>query len=127
MIKKFHRTLNLILASALLLLSATACGSQSAPSIYGQWRGVYDDIEMTLVLESNGTITISSVDSAYTGTFTLDTTTTPMQFDMNYAELGYIKTILEFVDENTIRIENSNSGDERPTAFSDFITLVRDQ
>jgi hypothetical protein len=125
--KKFHRTLNFILASALLLISIIACGSQPAPSVYGQWRGSYDDVEMTLVLESNGTITISSVDSTYTGTFTLDTNTTPMQLDMNYAELGYVQTILEFVDENTIRIENSIAGDERPTAFSDVITLTRDQ
>ncbi len=124
--KKFRFIIQFAVASALLLISA-ACASRSGPSIYGQWRGVYENDDVLLVLETNGTITISTLGSEYTGTFTLDQTTTPMQFDMNYEGLGYIKTIIEFVDENTIRLENNIAGEARPITFSDFITMTRDQ
>ena len=124
--KKFRFIIQFAVASALLLISA-ACATQSGPSIYGQWRGVYENDDVLMVLEKDGTITISTLGSEYTGTFTLDQTTTPLQFDMNYEGLGYIETIIEFVDENTIRLENNIAGEARPTTFSDFVTLTRDQ
>jgi hypothetical protein len=34
-------------------------------------------------------------------------------------------TILEFTDSNTLRIENTNPGDPRPTSFSDTATFFR--
>lgn len=124
---KFRSILNFILASALLVLTATACGSQTEPSIYGKWRGVYDKNDVTMIFERNGTTTFSTMGIKYTGTFTLDQTATPMKLDITYADLGYVQTILEFMDKNTIRIENSLAGDPRPTVFSDFITLTRGQ
>jgi hypothetical protein len=80
-----------------------------------------------MIFERNGTTTFSTMGIEYTGTFTLDQTATPMKLDMTYADLGYVQTILEFMDKNTIRIENSLTGDQRPTVFSDFITLTRGQ
>lgn len=126
MTNKTRSILLFVVASALLLMSA-ACANQSESPIYGQWRGVYESDEVLMIMEKNGKITISTLGSAYTGTFTIDETTTPVQFNMNYEGLGYIETIIEFVDENTIRIENNVAGAARPTTFSDFVLLTRDK
>jgi hypothetical protein len=124
--KRIRFILQFAIASVLLMMAA-ACTNQSGPSIYGQWQGVYESDEVLMVMERNGTVTISTLGSTYTGTFTLDETTTPMQFNMNYEGLGYIETIIEFVDEDTIRIENNIAGASRPTTFSDFVLLTRNK
>jgi hypothetical protein len=122
---KFRSILNFILASALLVITATACGS-TEPSIYGKWQGIYDKNDVTIIFGRDGTIKFSTMGVEYIGTFNLDQTTTPMQLDMIYTDLGRVQTILEFVDKNTIRIENSLTGDPRPTVFSSAsITLTR--
>lgn len=124
--KRIHFLLQFLIASALLLSSA-ACANQPESPIYGQWRGVYENDEVLMIMERNGTITISTLGSTYTGTFTFDDATTPIQFNMDYEGLGYIETIIEIVDENTIRIENNIAGNPRPTTFSDFVLLTRDK
>jgi hypothetical protein len=123
---QFHSILNSVFALALLVITATACGGQTEPSIYGKWQGVYDKNNATIIFGRDGTINFSTMGVEYTGTFNLDQTTSPMKLDMIYTDLGHVQTILEFVDKNTIRIENSLTGDPRPTVFSsDFITLTR--
>jgi opacity protein-like surface antigen len=121
------RSILLLVVASALLLSSAACANQPESPIYGQWRGMYENNEVLMIIERNGTITISTLGSTYTGTFTFDDTTTPIQFNMDYEGLGYIETIIEFVDENTIRIENNIAGDPRPTTFSDFVLLTRDK
>ena len=124
MSKRIRFILQFAIASVLLMMAA-ACANQSGSSIYGQWQGVYENDDVLMVMEKNGAVTISTLGSTYTGKFTLDESTTPMQFNMDYEELGYIETIIEFVDEDTIRIENNIAGAARPTSFSDFVLLTR--
>ena len=124
--KRIRFILPFAITSALLLMSA-ACANQTGPSIYGQWKGVYESDDVLMVMENGGTITISTLGSTYTGKFTMDASTDPIQFNMDYEGLGYIETIIEFVDEDTIRIENNIAGAARPTTFTDFVLLTRDK
>lgn len=50
-----------------------------------------------------------------------------MKLDLTFADLGTIQTVIEFVDENTLRFENNSADIERPTVFSDYATLTREQ
>ncbi len=127
MYKKFRPILNFILICATLLITATACVNQSGPSIYGQWQGVYNNDQFTMVFQKDNTVTLSISESEYTGTFILDLSTSPMNLDLTFADLGTIQTIIEFVDENTLRFENNSADIARPTAFSDYATLTRDR
>ena len=140
--KQFHSiALNFILAGTLLL--SVACTSQVQPptptpiptatpepvaaekGIYGRWSGVDDNNEIIMVFDGNGKVTLSYLGSLHGGTFTLNEQTTPMQLDLNWDDIGTVLTILEFVDADTIRFENNYPTLERPTAFSDFVTLKR--
>ena len=125
--KKFRPILNFILICAILLITATACVNQSGSSIYGQWQGVYENDEFIMTFQKDNTVTLSILESEYTGTFTLDRSTSPMELDLTFADLGTIQTIIEFVDENTLRFENNSANIARPTTFSDYATLTREQ
>jgi hypothetical protein len=135
-------SITLILAAILLL--ATACASQSqtptptptAPpfptpasvkieGILGKWGGVDNNNEVTLFFDADGKVTLSYLGSLHGGTYTLHEQADPMQLDLIWDDIGPVLTILEFVDEDTIRFENNYPGEERPTEFSDFITLTR--
>ena len=141
--RMFRTTLNFILAG-IFILSAAACASPTQPptatpvptpspeptlveqGIYGRWSGVdnnNDDIIM--VFDGSGKVTLSYLGSLHGGTFTLNEKTTPMQLDLIWDESGTILTILEFIDRDTIRFENNYPTVERPTTFSDFVTLKR--
>ncbi len=44
---------------------------------------------------------------------------------MQFADEDPVRTIIEFVDANTLRFENNYPGNERPAAFSDFMEMKR--
>ncbi len=105
--------------------TATAAPTAETTGIYGRWEGVDNKNDVVFAFTPDGKVTLLYLGSLHGGTFTLDEKTTPMQLDLNWDDIGPVKTILEFVDNDTIRFENNYPGVDRPTKFADFITLKR--
>lgn len=93
--------------------------------ILGRWSGLDNNNEVTFLFDSDGRVTLSYLGALHGGTYTLNEQTNPMQLDFVWDDIGTVMTILEFVDENTIRFENNYPEIDRPSAFSDFVTLTR--
>jgi hypothetical protein len=136
-----RRTINILFVCVLILLTATACGSATPipptfppptatsinttgePSLIGMWKGEYGGSEVIMTFEANGNISIAVYGDLKGGTYSVDYKTKPYQLDLVIKDNGTIQTILEFVDNNTIKIENVYAGDARPTEFKDFFLL----
>ncbi len=98
-----------------------------ADFLLGLWRGMYADSEVVMSFDAEGNISIAVYGNLQGGTYTLNLETTPYQMDIVVTDVGTITTIVEFVDENTIKIENVYPFDDRPTEFSDFFLLTRSE
>lgn len=93
--------------------------------LLGLWRGLYAGNDVAMTFEANGNVTIAAYGNLQAGIYTLDLTTIPYQLNMDIEDVGPIATIIEFVDENTVKIENVYPFDPRPSVFSDFFLLTR--
>ena len=104
----------LVVALALLL----GCGRDP---IVGRWEGksVFG-ADLALTFQSDGRLTVTFLKDGHTnhGKYWLDVSPTPHHFDYELQGRGRIRTILEFVDRDTIAFEEvASSGDPRPTQF----------
>jgi len=111
-----------------LLLASPACrfSSPAEPSIVGTWQGTYEGDSLEMTFEEEDRFVISVVGGQNTlGHYQVDTSTTPIQLSLTLDGGGSILTIVEFVDEDTVRLENTNPDDPLPTSFSDYIELHR--
>jgi hypothetical protein len=91
----------------------------------GLWRGDYDGAEVVMTFDLEGNIGITAYSQLQSGTYTINLSTKPYQMDIQLTDVGTITTIIEFVDSNTIRIENVYPFDPRPSEFFDFFLLTR--
>ncbi|MBN2387615.1 MAG: hypothetical protein JXB85_11395 [Anaerolineales bacterium] len=109
-----------------LALTSLACtlSSLRGPSIVGTWQGTYDGDRIEMVFERDGHFVINVAGSTETGQYRVDMSTMPVQLDL-ITDAGTILTIIEFVDNNTLRLENNYNDEPRPTAFSDTATFHR--
>jgi hypothetical protein len=142
-----RQTLFNLLACIVLLFTLAACATATptpapipaAPnvtgvppySIIGIWRGEYDGAEVIMNFEANGNISYTVYGGLQGGTYVINYETAPFQMDLvienpNDPEApNIILTIFEFIDENTIRMENVYPAEPRPTAFNDPFILTR--
>lgn len=93
--------------------------------LVGLWRGFYGDADVAMTFDINGNVTIAVYGNLQAGTFTLDTSFKPHQLDMEFPDMGVITTIVEFVDANTIKVENVYPFISRPSIFKDYFLLTR--
>lgn len=91
----------------------------------GLWRGEYSGSEVVMTFDLEGNIGITAYGQLQGGTYALNIDTIPYQLDIELTDVGTITTIIEFVDENTIKIENVYPFDPRPSEFFDFFLLTR--
>lgn len=91
----------------------------------GLWRGEYSGAEVVMSFDLAGNIGITAYGQLQAGTYTLNIETKPYQLDINLTDVGTITTIIEFVDSNTVKIENIYPFDPRPSEFFDFFLLKR--
>ncbi|HAV76019.1 MAG TPA: hypothetical protein DCX53_01550 [Anaerolineae bacterium] len=113
--------------AGILLLISLACQALSpnaGPSLVGSWIGEYDGSEVILTFQADGTMAGEVDGDLLTGTFSANTETSPNQLNLIFGG-DNILTIFEFVDENTIRMENNVPDADRPTSYSDFIIFQR--
>ena len=93
--------------------------------LVGLWKGEYGGSEVIMTFDANGNVSIAVYGNLQGGTYTLNLDATPYQLDFVIQDVGTIQTIVEFVDSNTIKIENVYPGAERPSTFNDFFLLTR--
>lgn len=108
-----------LLLGVLALVALAGCAEKDP--IVGTWEGrSMFGAELELAFDEKGEITVTFVREGVVnrGTYALDRTTTPISFDYQLEGRGKIRTILEFVDENSFAFEEQgSSSDPRPTAF----------
>lgn len=60
------------------------------------------------------------------GTYRFDSSRTPGHIDLIFKEAGRVETIITFLSDNKIRIENNSPGDDRPRQFTwNSVVLMR--
>lgn len=124
----------IILIAALLLLVSLACNlpvaglapdpsPTPAPSLVGAWES---QVGIWFAFESDGTFVMSmEAVTVGQGTYLFNVSATPMALDLVYDDGTTLLTIIEFLDADTLRMENVNTLAPRPTAFSDYVTFSR--
>ncbi len=113
------------------LSDSPSSNSQSvtpAELLIGNWQGGDSTTNGDITFGSDGRVTMHQGNSIQQGSYTVDFSFNPAHIDFHWDSgiQSNAQTIIEFIDDNTIRIENITVPDEsRPTAFSKFITLTR--
>jgi hypothetical protein len=121
-----HKRTLFNLAIAILVFVSVACtcaipGLSSRPSIVGRWEANYGGDVIGFVFENDGRFSISiDGNTAGSGQYVANYSTTPYQLDLQYDDGTRIYTIFEFTDANTMRLENTGIGEARPASFSDY-------
>jgi len=106
-------------------LTPTPISISDPTFLAGLWKGEYGGAEVAMTFDLQGNVSVAVYGNLQAGTYTLNITTTPYQLDMDMGDVGVITTIVEFVDSNTIKIENVYPTIERPSIFNDFFLLTR--
>lgn len=113
-----------------LLVSGLACSLGATPTpvppetlLLGEWQGIYDGDPLTFVFNAGGVLLLRVYDREIATSYTVDFSHTPAYLDITI-EGERVETIVEFVDENTLRLENILPGDPRPTQFTNSVETV---
>jgi len=113
-----------------VLLLMLACASQKdkievtkqTPQVYpliGTWYFKNPDFATTqLIFNDDATVVLADVDFKSIGTFTVNFNTNPIQLDIIWPDLGLVKTIIRFIDKNTMQLENNYEETDRAVEFS---------
>jgi outer membrane biogenesis lipoprotein LolB len=113
-----------LLAVALI----AACSATDGESIVGTWRGSYDGLEVVMTFEAEGQITVLVGDDLGVGTYHVDHTREPAHLDIQFEDIGEVLTLVRFLDENSLQVQNMAPGGRRPEEFSDSApVLVREE
>jgi hypothetical protein len=86
--------------------------------LVGEWLGKHGEEEILFFFKADQSMAIGIGNHSIPGTYKVDLTAKPVTLDMtlNFPDGPKTNfTILEFLDENKIRVEEP--GDKRPTAF----------
>jgi uncharacterized protein (TIGR03067 family) len=121
----------LVVGLLLIILVGVACTSTEA-ELVGEWQGNYQGDEIIMEFSKDGQFKMIVDPDEASGTYTLDTTKDPIWIDLTieygegFEENETILTILEFIDEDTLRLQNNFAGEPRPESFTeDTLTMTR--
>jgi hypothetical protein len=108
----------LVFAAALVAFTSTNAQDRSLKDIIGKWQmpGNFGSLEF---IDSTHLVTTMQGRKVGEGTYVMDFTKNPIWLDVTIRQGGRsmtTKQILEFIDDNTIRWQNSATLD-RPKAF----------
>jgi hypothetical protein len=116
----------------LVLLAMTiACslpGQKSSSTIIGNWEAKIDENNtLGFAFDSSGGYNYYiNGKEVGNGQYAVIDSTNPIGLDLlDSKDMRGIFTIIEFIDPNTLRMENAMPGADRPTSFSDTVTLSR--
>ncbi len=114
---------------AMLLLWGIGCTASKMPEeqLLGEWVGVFEDEPLTMVFLEDGLVAIIEFGEETYAFYAVDFSYSPAH--LNFLLDGIpLDTIIEFVDDDTMRFENNLPFEPRPTGFSETaetITLTR--
>ena len=124
--------MNLRLSIILLVTSTVGlfgCDGKKAWSIEGVWLGQNEteqDIELTF--RPDGTMKLQVDAQFIEGEYFIESVDSRIYLDTKFGENHSVETILEFIEENKIRMEDNEPGKPRPMSFSDAsVTFDRKQ
>lgn len=104
---------------------ATGAREPVINKIVGTWAFENPDYDgMTLMFGEDNTITMGNDTFKTIGTYQVDFKSEPILLDIQWPELGIVKTIIRFIDDNKIQIENSDLESERPEFFTENSELL---
>lgn len=101
-------------------------GMDQGYSITGRW--VFGDERINgffFEFLDDRTLVMGSPEENFTGRYDIAYNKVPVQLNMFFEEVGEIRTIVRFLDADTVEMENSQVGMLRPVGFGDFEVLVR--
>jgi hypothetical protein len=95
------------------------------PLIIGKWLCSFENQEIMFEFNNDGTVeqTARQAGWKYVFNYKLDYTFDPICIDFTF-EPEIARTILEFIDDNTLRMEFNTPADIRPDKFSNTETTV---
>ena len=96
------------------------------PSIVGTWEGMTEPTTITFRFQADGVFIFAmngtEVDR---GQYALLETIGPTGLIIVYDDGTVIYPIFQFLDDNTIKLENSLPGEPRPIGFFDYLVMTR--
>jgi len=129
MIKK---TIPLLVVGLLLIILVSVACTSTEGQLVGEWRGDYQGDEIIMEFSKDGQFNMYVDPDEAGGTYTLDTNKEPIWIDLTidygegFEENETILTILEFIDKDTLRLQNNFAGEPRPESFTeDTLTMIR--
>jgi hypothetical protein len=132
----------------MLILAMAACAAPQGPplaapsitkpqappispkDILGAWKGTSPDGQPAgMVFGSDGKITVTIGSESNDGTYTVVFSMIPGRLDIqgSWLDGASISTLIEVVDKNRLRIENSGPGQPRPRNFTSDSTIFTNQ
>jgi len=110
-----------VMGAAMLVpvaLSGTAWAQSSDARLVGSWTGKAGEDVISIVFNADGTTTIGPDK----GTYTADFSKSPGTLTVTSPEDGSLKSLIEFVDDNHVRI--SEPAQDLPASMADASPLV---
>lgn len=122
------KAISLVAAVVFLLAGAAAyAAGPDESSLIGVWKGAHGKDELVFEFMKDGVFTLSGEGNKMSGTYKVDFSTKPISLDLTMKmgeELSTRLTIIEFLNENQIRIEEPSK--TRPTGFNkDPVVFIR--
>lgn len=130
MTKKPATRLGLLIAlcalPAVAAFKTTPEDREAAPTaanpFVGTWKG-FDKVGRAMLyrLGADGKLEleVTEMDGRFTrtGTYRIDTSTTPAQFDVHFSDGRELRTICRLIDASHLAFENVDGGERRPLQF----------
>ena len=101
------------------IASSPSTSNPSAPGIVGKWSGSFQGDAVTMEFTDRGTCTVTSNGQAAECTYIVDMSAKPFKLDVAFKGQGILLTVFELIDANTMKMENNNVDQPRPTALDD--------
>jgi uncharacterized protein (TIGR03067 family) len=119
------RIVPLLILAAVLFASLACRALNTGPSLTGTWQGDYNGQQVTITFGSGDRLTMQVDSDSINGTYKADYSKSPIEIDIFTEGTEPILTIIEFIDSDTLRMQNTQPGDPRPTVFDDALILNR--
>src|SRR5437660_207734 len=123
-----HLRLNAVVL-ALLGVPAPLGAADEEKRLLGEWVGTFRPNEtISLTFGPMNTVTLRFADGVEKGTYRLDPTRKPAHLDLHGRPgrpRGGIRTIVQFLPGDRLRIEDNAPGNPRPAKFSEHSLVLK--
>src|SRR5690348_1234427 len=107
---------------ALLAWPASLSAADPAARLVGEWVATYQGNKpISITFGADGRVTLRTGGREEKGTYKVDFTKSPPHLDLDWRPGragGVLKTVVEFLDDGRLRLEDNAPGNARPAGFS---------